>query len=93
MSHTTVRRLVPIVLLAFLVSGCAGTLETMQNNPKAFLGGAAGAAGGGLIAAAAGGGAAGIVGGVRFRNTLKSSGDAIYILLATGIGLAAARRR
>ncbi|NNC48355.1 MAG: DUF4956 domain-containing protein [Sphingomonas sp.] len=32
---------------------------------------------------------AGIVGGVRFRNTLKSSGDAIYILLATGIGLAA----
>lgn len=32
---------------------------------------------------------AGIVGGVRFRNTLKSSGDAIYILLAIGIGLAA----
>jgi len=26
---------------------------------------------------------------VRFRNTLKSSGDAIYILLAIGIGLAA----
>lgn len=32
---------------------------------------------------------AGIVGGVRFRNSLKSSGDAIYILLAIGIGLAA----
>ncbi len=32
---------------------------------------------------------AGIVGGVRFRNTLKSSGDAIYILLAIAIGLAA----
>ncbi|MBX7459022.1 DUF4956 domain-containing protein [Qipengyuania sp. 1NDH17] len=32
---------------------------------------------------------AGIVGGVRFRNTLKSTGDAIYILLAIGIGLAA----
>ncbi|WP_427963989.1 DUF4956 domain-containing protein [Altererythrobacter sp.] len=32
---------------------------------------------------------AGIVGGVRFRNTLKSSGDAIYILLAIGIGLGA----
>lgn len=32
---------------------------------------------------------AGIVGGVRFRNTLKSSGDALYILLAIGIGLAA----
>lgn len=30
---------------------------------------------------------AGIVGGVRFRNTLKSSGDALYILLAIGIGL------
>ena len=32
---------------------------------------------------------AGIVGGVRFRNTLKSSGDALYILLAIGIGLGA----
>ena len=32
---------------------------------------------------------AGIVGGVRFRNTLKSSGDALYILLAIAIGLAA----
>jgi hypothetical protein len=32
---------------------------------------------------------AGVVGAVRFRNTLKSSGDAIYILLAIGIGLAA----
>ena len=30
---------------------------------------------------------AGIVGGVRFRNTLKSSGDALYILLAIAIGL------
>lgn len=34
-------------------------------------------------------GLAGIVGGVRFRNTLKSSGDALYILAAIGIGLAA----
>lgn len=32
---------------------------------------------------------AGIVGGVRFRNTLKSSGDALYILLAIGVGLSA----
>ncbi|TNE42349.1 MAG: DUF4956 domain-containing protein [Alphaproteobacteria bacterium] len=32
---------------------------------------------------------AGVVGAVRFRNTLKSSGDALYILLAIGIGLAA----
>ncbi|MEL7491189.1 MAG: DUF4956 domain-containing protein [Pseudomonadota bacterium] len=34
-------------------------------------------------------GLAGIVGGVRFRNTLKSSGDALFILTAIGIGLAA----
>jgi hypothetical protein len=34
-------------------------------------------------------GLAGIVGGVRFRNTLKSSGDALFILAAIGIGLAA----
>ncbi|MFQ5563101.1 MAG: DUF4956 domain-containing protein [Parvularculaceae bacterium] len=32
---------------------------------------------------------AGIVGGVRFRNTLKSPGDALYILLAIGVGLSA----
>ena len=32
---------------------------------------------------------AGIVGGVRFRNTLKSSGDALFILLAIAIGLSA----
>ena len=30
---------------------------------------------------------AGIAGAVRFRNSLKSSGDAIFILLAVGIGL------
>jgi len=33
-------------------------------------------------------GLAGIVGGVRFRNTLKSSGDALYVLAAIGVGLA-----
>lgn len=32
---------------------------------------------------------AGIVGAVRFRNTLKSPGDALYILSAIGIGLSA----
>jgi len=32
---------------------------------------------------------AGIAGAVRFRNSLKSSGDALFILLAVGIGLAA----
>lgn len=34
-------------------------------------------------------GLAGIVSGVRFRNTLRSSGDALFILTAIGIGLAA----
>ena len=32
---------------------------------------------------------AGIAGAVRFRNSLKSSGDALFILMAVGIGLAA----
>ena len=32
---------------------------------------------------------AGIVGAVRFRNTLKSPGDAVYILMAIAIGLSA----
>ena len=32
---------------------------------------------------------AGIAGAVRFRNSLKSSGDALFILLSIGIGLAA----
>ena len=32
---------------------------------------------------------AGIAGAVRFRNSLKSTGDALFILLAIGIGLAA----
>ena len=32
---------------------------------------------------------AGIAGAVRFRNSLKSSGDALFILLSVGIGLAA----
>lgn len=31
---------------------------------------------------------AGIVGAVRFRNSLKSSGDALYVLVAIGVGLA-----
>jgi len=32
---------------------------------------------------------AGIVGAVRFRNSLKSTGDALFVLLAIGIGLGA----
>ncbi|HUF28461.1 MAG TPA: DUF4956 domain-containing protein [Gemmatimonadaceae bacterium] len=35
-------------------------------------------------------GLAGIVAAVRFRNTLEDSKDAVYVFLATGIGLAAA---
>lgn len=34
-------------------------------------------------------GLTGIVGGVRFRNSLKSPGDALYVLAAIGVGLAA----
>lgn len=34
-------------------------------------------------------GLAGIVGGVRFRHSLKSPGDALYVLAAIGVGLAA----
>jgi surface antigen len=60
MSRSRLKLLIPIVLLAFVATGC----ETVQNNPKAALGGAGGAAAGGLIAAAAGGGTAGIIGGV-----------------------------
>jgi hypothetical protein len=35
----------------------------------------------------------GIAGAVRFKNSLKSSGDALYILLSVGIGLASASAR
>jgi len=54
------------VLLAFLLTAC----ETIQDNPKAMLGGATGAAAGGLIGAAAGGGTAGIIGGVLLGGLL-----------------------
>ena len=36
---------------------------------------------------------AGIAGAVRFRNSLKSSGDALFILLAVAIGLSRGHRR
>jgi surface antigen len=58
------------VLGEFLLSGCAGTMQAIENTPTAMLGGAAGAAGGGLIAAAAGGGTAGIIGGVLLGGLL-----------------------
>jgi surface antigen len=70
MSRSTARFLAPVVLLAFLSASCAGTMQTIEDNPKALLGGAAGAAGGGLIAAAAGGGTAGIIGGVLLGGLL-----------------------
>jgi len=66
MSRKTVCKVVPLVLLAFLLAAC----ETVRDNPKAMLGGATGAAAGGLIGAAAGGGAAGIVGGVLLGGLL-----------------------
>jgi surface antigen len=66
MSRSTVCKVVPVVLLAFLLTAC----ETIQDNPKAMLGGATGAAAGGLIGHAAGGGAAGIVGGVLLGGLL-----------------------
>src|SRR5262249_47308515 len=49
-----------IALLAIPVMGC----ETVQDNPKATIGGLGGAAVGGLIAAAAGGGGPAIAGAV-----------------------------
>ena len=66
MNRAMATRLVALLLLAVLATSC----ETVQNNPKAFLGGAGGAAAGGLIGAAAGGGAAGIVGGVLLGGLL-----------------------
>jgi len=70
MSRTTAQWVVPIALLAFTLAGCAQTMQTIENNPKATLGGAVGAASGGLIAAAAGGGTAGIIGGVLLGGLL-----------------------
>jgi surface antigen len=66
MKRAIATRLVAFLLLVVFATSC----ETVQNNPKAFLGGAGGAAAGGLIAAAAGGGAAGIVGGVLIGGLL-----------------------
>jgi surface antigen len=53
-----VARLASVVALAVLLTSCA----TVENNPKAVLGGLLGAAAGAGIAAAAGGGAGAIVG-------------------------------
>jgi surface antigen len=66
MSRFHLKWLVPVVLLTFVMTGCA----SIENNPKTAIGGATGATAGGLIAAAAGGGAAGIVGGVLLGGLL-----------------------
>jgi len=63
MRHRTVSRLVPVIVLALLVSSCATMRQTYEDNPKAVLGTVIGAAAGAGIAAAAGGGAGWIVGG------------------------------
>jgi len=70
MKSATARRLAPLVLLVFVVGGCAELGEKIQDNPKAVLGSVGGAAAGGLIAAAAGGGAGWIVGGALLGGLL-----------------------
>jgi surface antigen len=70
MGKMKLRRLAPLVLLAFVATACAEAGQTVQNNPKAVLGSLGGAAAGGLIAAAAGGGAGWIVGGALLGGLL-----------------------
>ncbi|MEE9606279.1 MAG: hypothetical protein V3U03_00965 [Myxococcota bacterium] len=70
MTTSTLRKFAPIILVAFVLSGCQSTYQSMADNPKTTTGAALGAAGGGLIAAAAGGGAAGIIGGVLIGGLL-----------------------
>ncbi len=53
--------LVPLVLLAFVLSGCAAMKQQYEEGPKALLGGVLGAGAGAGIAAAAGGSPAVIV--------------------------------
>lgn len=62
MPHRTTVRLVPFVVMVLLLSSCASTMQTIEDNPKAVLGSVLGAAAGAGIAAAAGGGAGAIVG-------------------------------
>lgn len=57
-----IRWLAPVVGLAVLLSSCSTMTQTVEDNPKAVLGGLLGAAAGAGIAAAAGGGAGAIVG-------------------------------
>jgi surface antigen len=74
MTLATRKLAAPLLALTLAFAGC----QTVENNPKAALGGVLGAASGGLIAAAAGGGAAGIVGGVMAGGLLGGAiGDAL----------------
>jgi surface antigen len=66
MSRSTVCKVIPVMLLTFMLTACT----TVQDNPKAMLGGATGAAAGGLIGHAAGGGTTGIIGGVLLGGLL-----------------------
>ena len=54
MSRITIAQRLLIALLAVVFASCASLTQTVEENPKAVLGGMGGAAGGGLIAAAAG---------------------------------------
>jgi surface antigen len=62
MRRKNVHLLVPLVLLTFVVSSCAATKQTYEENPKAVLGGLIGAGAGAGIAALAGGSPGAIVG-------------------------------
>ena len=61
MSRAATRLLVPVLLIAFTLSGCASMKQTYKDNPKAVTGGVLGAVLGGGIAAVAGGSPGAIV--------------------------------
>lgn len=54
MRRGTLQFLIPLILLTFVVSSCAGVQQSYRENPKAMLGGVLGAGAGAGIAAAAG---------------------------------------
>ena len=54
MSRITIGQRLLIALLAVVFASCATMSDTVEDNPKAVLGGMGGGAAGGLIAAAAG---------------------------------------
>jgi surface antigen len=62
MHRRDICKVVPLVLLTFVLSSCAAMQQTYEENPKALLGGVLGAGAGAGIAALAGGSPAAIVG-------------------------------